>query len=370
MQTTRAPARTPEQITETLEFEAIMRARVRAQVYQFVAGGARDERTMRRNERAFHWITLKPRGAPVPPAEVDPSVTLLGRQMRYPILVAPTSGQVDVHPDGERATYRAATRHGITVTVSQFGMPLARLAPEADGHFWAQMYPESQGSRVQEARAQRAEALVLTVDSPFQVDGGRIARWVRNEQTFRGALVETARHWVRVIRGDARKPTTPPSRYGLRPRYPTSPSRLVFDLASTAGMPVLVKGILAPEDAEIALEAGAAGIVVSNHGGRVLDGCAASMEMLPSIVERVAGRIPVLVDSGFRRGSDVLKARALGAAAVLVGRPILWGLGAFGEAGVHRVLEIFTTGLIQAMARCGARSMGEVDSRLVQMEFR
>jgi isopentenyl diphosphate isomerase/L-lactate dehydrogenase-like FMN-dependent dehydrogenase len=222
---------------------------------------------------------------------------------------------------------------------------------------------------VQEARATSAEALVLTVDSPFQVGGTRVARWAHPERSFSDALVETARQWVHVIRGRGRKAATPTKGYGLRARHATSPLALVSELAATAGRPVLVKGILAPEDAEVALEAGAAGIVVSNHGGRVLDGCSASLEMLPSIVQRVAGRIPVLVDSGFRRGSDVLKARALGADAVLVGRPVLWGLGAFGEAGVFRVLEIFTTGLIEAMARCGVRSIREVDARLVRTDF-
>jgi 4-hydroxymandelate oxidase len=141
---------------------------------------------------------------------------------------------------------------------------------------------------------------------------------------------------------------------------------MLAELCATAGLPVLVKGILAEEDAEIAIGAGAAGIVVSNHGGRVLDGCCASIEVLPAVVARVAGRVPVLMDSGIRRGSDVLKACALGASAVLVGRPVLWGLGAFGEAGVARVLEILTAELVDAMARLGVRSLAEVDQQLVR----
>ncbi|MBL0171605.1 MAG: alpha-hydroxy-acid oxidizing protein [Gemmatimonadaceae bacterium] len=330
-------------------------------------GAANSESTLRRNHAAFDWISLVTSANGVPSKALDTSVRVLDRVMPVPIIVGPTSAQVDINRLAERATYRAAAAHGITMSVSQFGLPLSMIAAEAQGHLWAQMYPEAGARRVDEAEAAGAEALILTIDEPYQPNGERSVRWdlahlpaKDRARHFAGQLKRTVtgRHTARAF-GDLGAV--------LHPRFTTSRSQFIGALVKTSGLPVLVKGILSPEDADMAIGLGAAGVIVSNHGGRALDGCISTIEALPDVVRQAAGRVPVFLDSGVRRGADVLKACALGATAVLIGRPVLWGLGAAGEAGVARVLEILTSELVAAMALTGTGSIRAVNSSIVRV---
>jgi 4-hydroxymandelate oxidase len=242
-------------------------------------------------------------------------------------------------------------------------VPFAKIAAAAKAPLWFQLYtgPDRESTRERVARAVEAgcRAIVLTVDAPYNAPRERDAR----NKLVRALPEHQARRRVRP--GE----TPEPSRnYGLPMRYQAGLEwNFLDELVSYAGKPVLVKGILTAEDALLAVEHGASGIVVSNHGGRYLDGDPATIEVLPEIVQAVQGRLPVLIDGGFRRGTDVLKALAIGAKAVLVGRPPLWGLGAFGSGGVQKVLEVLRRELAHAMALAGRPDIRSIDSSLVRL---
>lgn len=325
------------------DFEPIARARLPKEVYDFVAGGAGDEWTLRENTRAFERWILRPRvlrGV----VEPDTGTEVLGVPLSMPVLIAPWAYQGLVHPDGELATARAAGRAGTLMVVSTPAeRHLEAIAAAADAPRWFQLYVlrDRVASEGMLDRAVEAGygAVVFTVDLPV---GGLRYRDARNGFEI------------------------PPS---MRARGGDYDPLLTWDdiawIKDRTGLPVLVKGILAAEDAPLAIEAGADGIVVSNHGGRQLDATAAGVDALPDVVETVAGRIPVLMDGGVRRGTDILTALALGAAAVLVGRPVAWGLAADGEDGVARVLEILRAELENAMILTGCHTVEDISRELV-----
>ena len=295
----------------------------------YFAGGAGDEITLRDNEAAWSRLALLPRML-VDVGECDPSVSVLGRDLPHPIVVAPMAYQRHAHADGERAMALAAAATSSTFVLSSLtttSLPdVAATAP--DGNRWFQLYVYRDRAisldLVAQAREHGYEALVLTVDFP-------VAGWrERDKQT--GFRIE---HPVAINPGGDAITREELSRQ----HDPTLTWDDIAEFADAAQMPVLLKGILRPDDAARAVEVGAAGVIVSNHGGRQLDTVLSGADALPPIVEAVGSRVDVLVDGGIRRGWDVAKALALGADAVLVGRPLLWGLAREGRPGVEAVLR-------------------------------
>jgi 4-hydroxymandelate oxidase len=311
--------------------------------YHYYAGGAGDEWTLAENRRAFDRWVIRPRvltGA-YPP---EPATEILGTRIGFPILVAPWAYQRLAHPDGEVATARAAARAETIMVVSTTALDRLEAVAEASTFAkWWQLYVfTDRGLSAEMLRRVHAAgfgAVCFTVDFPV---GG-----LRHRDTRSGFDVP-----IGLPQDD-----------------------LIFDpnitwhdlewIRGLAPLPLLVKGILTAEDARIAVEHGVDGIVVSNHGGRQLDGVAAGITALPDVVEAVEGRIPVLVDGGVRRGIDVFKALALGAAAVMVGRPAAWGLAVAGEEGVVDVLGILRAEFENAMTLAGVRTVAEITPSFV-----
>lgn len=326
----------PAQPVNVADFERLAEQRLEPGVYGYFAGGAGDERTLRENVAAFARRRLRPRML-VDVGEVSAATTVLGSEVSMPLLVAPVAFQRLVHPDGEVAMARAAAAAGTVMCLSTIATSRPReLAAEAPAApRWLQLYlfRDRAVSRalVEEAIEAGFEAIALTVDAPR---AGRRERDLRTEFEVPAELSAPA---VAAALGGKRS-------LSIQEVFalidPTPTWRDLESLVAETELPVLVKGILTSEDAALAVEHGAAGVVVSNHGGRQLDGVAASLDVLPEVVEAVGGRCEVLLDGGVRRGSDVAVALALGARAVLAGRAPLWGLAAGGEAGARRVLEL------------------------------
>ena len=344
------PDSSHEEILLTVaDYERAARALADPAAMEYIDGGAGDEITMADNAMAWRRIALRPRML-VGVGSVDPAVTLLGTRRPHPIVVAPTAFQGLVHPDGEIGTARAAAAAGAIMCVSTLASTgVAHLAAEVpDVARWFQVYALADRGATMDlvARASESgyEALVVTVDRP----------WL-------GVRDREARADVRGVRaGNADPdPAVASAETGVRPAdYARiiDPDLRWSDIeALTTGtdLPVLLKGILTPEDAELAVAHGARGVIVSNHGGRQLDTVLSGADALGPIAAAVEGRIDVLVDGGIRRGTDVVKALALGADAVMVGRPLTWGLAARGAEGAQRVLEILVAETINALALTG-----------------
>ncbi|WP_207944443.1 aminotransferase class I/II-fold pyridoxal phosphate-dependent enzyme [Actinomadura rubrisoli] len=339
-------------------FARLARARTSPAVWDFIEGGAGEERTVAANRRAFDEVALLPRvlGGVTEP---DTTVRVLDRIWRAPIAVAPLAYQTLLHPEGELATVRGAMEAGAPVIVSTFaGRRLEDLAADAAGApLWLQLYCFRDRDITQRlvARAEEAgfEALVLTVDAPRL---GRRGRDPRNEFRLPPGVVP-----ANLPSGDYASPWDH-ARLALDPALDWT----VIDwIRSISSLPVLVKGVLSPADAALAVGAGVDGLVVSNHGGRQLDGAPATLRALPAVVEAVAGRCPVLLDGGVRRGGDVLAAVALGAAGVLVGRPVLHALAAGGGDGVAAMLEAVVEDLVEAMVLTGTASIANAGPDLI-----
>lgn len=321
----------------------------------YFAGGAGDEITLRDNEASWSRIALLPRML-VDVGERDPSVTLLGRDLPHPIVVAPMAYQKHAHPDGELAMAEAAAATDTTfVLSSQTTTSIPDVAAATpDSRRWFQLYVfrdrKISLDLVAQARENGIEALVITVDFP-------VAGW-RERDKRSGFHVE---HPVAINPGG--EPMTTEELFAQHD--PTLTWDGIAEFSDAAQMPVLLKGILRPDDAARAVDAGVAGIVVSNHGGRQLDTVLSGADALPPIVETVDGRIDVLVDGGIRRGWDVAKALALGADAVLVGRPLLWGLARHGRAGVEAVLRQLLAELDGSLALLGCPVARDLDASFV-----
>jgi isopentenyl diphosphate isomerase/L-lactate dehydrogenase-like FMN-dependent dehydrogenase len=315
-------------------------------------GGACDEVTLRDNCDAWRRWRLRPR-ALAGLAEWETRADVLGGETSMPVLVAPVAYQRLVDPEGEIAMARAAAAVGTVMCLSTLATTrpseLAQAVPE--GRRWFQLYCfRDEGvtrALMDEAAGSGFEAIVVTVDAPR---GGRRERDLRTGFKIPEGLGVPS---VEVALGSERAVTIEETFDLMDPAlsWPDFES-----LVSASEVPILVKGILTGEDAALAVEHGAAAVVASNHGGRQLDCALATADALPEIVEAVAGRVPVLVDGGIRRGSDVAIALALGADAVLVGRPALWGLAVGGQAGASKVLELLRAELELALALCGCAS--------------
>jgi isopentenyl diphosphate isomerase/L-lactate dehydrogenase-like FMN-dependent dehydrogenase len=336
--------------------ERLASERLEPGVLGYYAGGAGDEETLRENREAWGRWRLVPRVL-TDVSEVSTRSELLGGPVSAPILVAPTAFHCLLHPDGEAATARAAAAAGtvfIHSTLATMGPPEVAAATPP-GRRWCQLYcfRDRGVTRAlwEHALAAGHEAIALTVDAPPA--GNR-------ERDPRTGFAVPAD--LRVPSLDAA--CGPGKRLTMTEVFDTLDYTLDWDdfgeLVAATGVPVLLKGVIDPEDAARAAEHGAAGVVVSNHGGRQLDRCLPTAEALAAVVDAVAGRIPVLVDGGIRRGVDVAIALALGADAVLVGRPVLWGLALEGEEGVRKVLETLTAELALVLALSGLATPGEL----------
>jgi len=317
------------QLLNTLEFEAMAERKLGSAAYSAIAGGDR---------RAFERMIFRPRMMVVT-ENMDLSLDLFGDKMFAPILVGPASDQQRFHPEAEVATVNgaAAAKAGVIVS-DRSSQPLEKIAANSKTVLWYQIYPQPDMApvlnRVQQAVKAGCKAVCLTVGTPytpFSVD-------VAPTPSKLAVMANPQMNWATVDQ-----------------------------IRRTAKVPVLLKGIMSAEEARAGLEKGVEGIIVSNHGGMFVHGMASPMEVLASVVDAVGGKIPVLVDGGFRRGSDVVKALALGAKAVLVTRPPLWGLAAYGAEGVQGVVELLQTETARSMAGCGMPNLAAINRNLVRI---
>ena len=359
----------PEFPLSLSELEAAARAKLSPEAYGYVAGGAGTEDTMRANLEAFRRWRLVPRMLRDVESR-DLSVEILGTKLPAPVMLAPIGIQELMHPDKEVATARAAASIGIPIVLSTAGSTPMEEVAEVMGNVprWYQLYwprdPELAASFLKRAEAAGYSAIVVTLDTttlawrprdlghgflPF-LSGKGVAQYT-SDPVFRSGLEKSPEedlgaaslHWVQNF---------------------SNPAYTWDDLAylrANTSLPILLKGILHPDDARTAIDHGVAGVIVSNHGGRQLDGEIATLDALPAVREAVGPEVPVLLDSGIRSGSDAIKAIALGANAVLLGRPYAWGLAVGGEAGVRQVIKSFLADFDLSMALLGLTSVAEID---------
>ena len=382
-------ARTRRVLREARSVEDLRRAaraRLPRAVFEFIDGGAEEESTLRANRAAFERWQFLPR-VMVGVAAIDTACEIAGAAAQLPIVIAPTGAPAFAWPRADVAIARAAAQFGIPDTLSSSATcSLEDVAREAGGRLWFQPYILRDrpffDRLIDRAEAAGYEALVVTVDMPtggnrerdFRNDFGIPFRWTaRNVADFAshpGWALQMLRHGVprleNLIGLDRSGPDISGAASSVGRNYdPDFDWRGFEAIRRRWPRRLLVKGILHPGDAARAIELGAQGIVVSNHGGRQLDGAIASLDALPPIVAAVGGRAPVLLDGGVRRGADIVKALALGARAVMIGRATLYGAAAAGEAGARRALEILIDELTRTMRLCGIRSIAEIDRRII-----
>jgi 4-hydroxymandelate oxidase len=354
----------PALLANLAEFEEAARVRLPKLAYDYYAGGSYDELTLADNQAAFRRRRLVYRVLRDLTGRTL-ATTVLGQPVSLPVLVAPTAFHRLAHEEGEVATARAAAAQGTVMTLSTLSTCRVEDVCAACATVWFQLYVyRDRGATralVERAEAAGCKALVLTVDAQLW---GRRERDVRNRFTLPPELA------LSNLGGPAVRLPEAPTGSGLA-AYVASlfdPALSWRDLDWLAGitrLPVVVKGIVHPDDGRLAVEHGADAVVVSNHGGRQLDTAIATLDALPAVAEAIDGRAEVLLDGGVRRGTDVIKALALGARAVLVGRPVLWGLAVAGQRGVELVLERLRDELDVAMGLCGCRSPAEVEPGLI-----
>jgi isopentenyl diphosphate isomerase/L-lactate dehydrogenase-like FMN-dependent dehydrogenase len=335
------------------DYETLAQSRLQPAIWDYCQGGSEDELTLKANRTSFERIHLRPRVL-VDVSTITTNTTVLGIPIRMPILIAPMAFHCLAHPEGECATAQAAGQTGTLMVAGTFASrTLEDIAKAASGPLWFQLYmyrdQHTTAALIHRAEAAGYRAIVLTVDTPYL---GRRERDIRNHFTL--------------------PPTVSPANLAIdkeQGTYIPSPAIVTWEtvkwLRTVTTLPLLLKGIITAEDATLAIEHGVDGIIVSNHGGRQLDGTIASIDALPQVVQAVAGHCEVYFDSGIRRGTDILKALALGAHAVLIGRPILWGLAVNGQQGVQHTLEILHTELTSAMALAGRPTLASIDRSLV-----
>ena len=340
------------------DFKGIAEKRLPYSSWSQIRGAAADELTFRWNRESFDRIRLRP-DVLVDHTGLDTRTSLFGQEMPFPILICPTGASRNCHPDAEVATARGAGMAGATMAISSnASKTVEEIAAVATSPLWFQVYMLRDRSflrdQVQRVEDAGCKALCLVLDSPIQ---GPRNRARRASQTGTPSS------------GGSGRPNLQGQRLAEQLEHPRlhrykDPSATWKDLnwlCSIARVPVLMKGVLDHQNAEQGIQEGVGGIIVSNHGGRNLDTAPATVDALPEIVDRVDGRVPVLIDGGIRRGTDVLKALALGAKAVMIGRAYLYGLAANGPEGVSRVLEILQTELEMAMVLTGRPTIASID---------
>lgn len=344
------------------EFEAVAREKLPQGIYDYYAGGAGDEITLAENRAAFRRRMIKYRVL-VDVRDRDLSCSLLGHTLPFPVILAPTALHKMAHPEGETATARGAAAAGTLQTLSSISSTsleeVAASAPGAPRWFQLYCYTDRSVSEMLVKRAYEAaySAIVLTVDVPYL---GNRERDARNLFTIPDGVTLAN---LGTLPGKTEG--GPATVHDILLHDPGLTWDDIGWVRSLTPLPLVVKGLVRADDAERAVDMGADGIWVSNHGGRQLDSSIASLDALPEIVQTVGKRAAVIVDGGIRRGTDVLKAIALGADAVAIGRPQLWGLAASGADGVRIVLEMLRDELSLAMALTGSRSLAEIDGSLL-----
>ena len=334
------------------EYEQLAREALDEGTFGYFAGGAGDEHTLRHNVEAFDRWRLRPRVL-VDVGSVSTAASVLGQEVSMPVLAAPVAHQRMAHPDGELAVARAAAAAGTIMCVPTFAMAtpteIAAEAPDAPRWFQLYWHPDREVTKsiLDHAREGGCTAIVFTVDLP---------KLGRRERDIRTGFTLDPKYRMGVYGpefGDLGILTPATAAELIDPRLTW---RDLEWLHETAQLPVIVKGVLTAEDAELAVSHGCAAVIVSNHGGRQLDRALASLEALPEVVEAVGDRVEVLMDGGIRRGADIAIALALGARAVCVGRPVVWGLAAKGEEGARHVLELLRAELELTLALLGCAS--------------
>lgn len=342
------------------DFEPLAKRRMTHMAYEYVAGGAGDEITLRENQTAFDRLRLHPRVL-VDVSALDTRVTLFGQALEFPILLAPTAYHRLVHAEGEIATVRGADAAGATLVASSFATTsIEDMAKAARSPLWFQLYVNKDRGftrdLVQRAESAGCQAMCVTVDSPLtgMRHRERRARFALppgiERSNLKGLGAATAGGTHRPVEGTIYNAVLDPALTWKDIEW----------LRGISRVPLLLKGVLSPDDASRGAEAGV-GLIVSNHGARLLDTVPATIDALPRVADAVAGRVPILMDGGIRRGTDVLKALASGASAVLIGRPYLFGLAAQGADGVATVVQILRREFEMAMALTGRRSLKEID---------
>jgi len=314
-------------LVNTLEYEEMAARSLPARTQALIAGGDRSY---------FERITFRPR-VMIPTVDMDQSVDLFGQKLFAPIIVGPVAQQQRFHPEGEVATARgAAAAKTLMVVSSDSSFPLDKISAEAKAGFWYQAFPQSgvdaTKAGIQQAVKAGAKAVCLTVGAPFRTAGAALS--------------------------PAQLAKMQPAAFGWD---------MIDQLRKGVSVPFIIKGIMTPEEAEMAVKLGVQGIVVSNYGGILTKGMATPVEMLAPVVDAVGGRVPVLVDGGFRRGSDIFKGLSLGAAAVLVSRPAMWGLAAYGAEGVQTLLEMLQSEVGRDMGHAGTANMKAINRNLVKV---
>jgi 4-hydroxymandelate oxidase len=354
-----APA-TPRAPRNVAQYEGAARALLTPAIYDYYAGGAEDELTLRWNEAAFRQFALRPRVL-VDVSRIDPSVELLGDRLAFPVLLAPTAFQRLAHPDGELATARAAATAGTVFVSSTLSTFTIEEIAAATPRLWLQLYVfRDRGitrSLVERAEATGCRAISLTVTVPVQ---GNRERDAYNRFALPPGIEIANFTGLR----QSRFPDADASRLNAFIDQEFDPSlswRDIEWLRSITKLPIVLKGIMAPEDGVLAVEHGAAAVVVSNHGGRQLDSGEPTLFALPRIADAIGGRIPVLMDGGVRRGTDVVKALCLGATAVMIARPYLWGLAIGGQRGVADVLELLRAEVERTLALLGRPTISALE---------
>ena len=352
-----------EEPFDVFDYARLAPSHVSSLAWEYISGAAADELTLRWNREGYDRLRLRPRVL-MDVSSLDTRVNLLGRELPFPILLAPAAYHKLLHPEGELATARGAGAADATLVVSTSATTsIEDVAAVATRPLWFQLYVQPNrdftAALVRRAEAARCEALVVTVDSP--VLGPRY-RELRAKFNLPPGMERANLKGLAGATG-AHRPTEKDIYSAiLDPRLTWKD---IGWLRSITRMPVLLKGVLNPDDAARALDAGVQGLLVSNHGARNLDTAPATIDALPEVVARVGGRMPVLVDGGIRRGTDVLKALALGATAVLIGRPYLFGLAVRGAEGVTHVVNILRREFEMAMALTGRRAIAEIDPSVI-----
>jgi 4-hydroxymandelate oxidase len=365
-------ARVPamDELKTVEEFEAVAFAKLPRETFTYTAYGVEGEFTLRRNRQAFDWVELIPRGI-VDVSSIKTATQILGTPMNFPMMVSPSAAHGALYRDGEMGTHQGAAAAATTPMIisANASFPVDKIASAANSPIWWQLYPQedmdSTKDLLDRAVAAGAKAIVMTVDQQASYYERSLRDHNLNAAPLGGGgRAPSARAAAAAAAAAAANP------------YRVAPGRLWYtwqyadQVKKMLTVPLLVKGVLTGEDAKAFVEHGFDGIYVSNHGGRSLDYDPSTLEVLAEIVDAVPARVPVLFDSGIRSGSDILKALALGAKAVCLGRSIRWGLAAYGPAGVQRVIEILQAELMMAMAQTGRPDLASIDRSLVRTHFR
>ncbi|OAY73241.1 Peroxisomal (S)-2-hydroxy-acid oxidase GLO1 [Ananas comosus] len=349
------------EITNVMEYEAIAKQKLPKMVYDYYASGAEDQWTLQENREAFSRILFRPRIL-IDVSNIDMTTTVLGFKISMPIMIAPTAMQKMAHPDGEYATARAASAAGTIMTLSSWATSsVEEVASTGPGIRFFQLYVYKDRNVVAQLvrRAEKAgfKAIALTVDTPRL---GRREDDIKNRFTLPPFLTLKNFEGLNLGKMDKANDSGLASYVAGQIDRSLSWKQDVKWLQTITCMPIFVKGVLTAEDARLAVQAGAAGIIVSNHGARQLDYVPATITALEEVVKAAQGRVPVFLDGGVRRGTDVFKALALGASGVFIGRPVLFSLAAEGEAGVRKVLQMLRDEFELTMALSGCTSLKEI----------